>query len=73
MGKLLINKAKCLLCGDVLESVYRHDSKTCQCGNLSVDGGKDYIRRSYREEDSYEELSEEVLAPDFRMEEVTNY
>lgn len=69
MGKTLINKAKCLLCGDVLESTSRHDSKTCRCGNLSVDGGHDYIRRSYRDgEESYQELSEEFLAPDFRAE-----
>ena len=72
MGKILTNKAKCLICDDILESTSRHDSKTCSCGNLSVDGGHDYIRRSYREEDSYEDLSEEVLAPDFRAEEVTN-
>lgn len=26
--------------------------------NISVDGGHDYIRRCYQEEDKYEELSE---------------
>lgn len=26
--------------------------------NVSVDGGHDYIRRCYQEEDKYEELSE---------------
>ena len=41
-----MNAAKCLVCGDVLVSRTRHDFKTCQCGNLSVDGGEDYVKRS---------------------------
>ena len=48
-----------MLCGDVLTSEYRHDYRECSCGNLSVDGGHDYLSRGYREsEDSFEELSE---------------
>jgi hypothetical protein len=39
------NAAKCLSCGDVLESKYRHDFMTCSCGCVSVDGGMDYIKR----------------------------
>jgi hypothetical protein len=39
------NRAECLLCGDIIESTYRHDFVTCACGNLSVDGGPDYHRR----------------------------
>ena len=56
--KLLRNRAKCLVCGDVLESTDRHDFKTCSCGALSVDGGLDYIRRGFKSKDAYEELSE---------------
>ena len=52
------NAAKCLKCGEVIESRYRHDFVTCSCGALSVDGGKDYIRRAYLEEEGYEELLE---------------
>ena len=55
---MLTNKAKCLICGDVIESKHRHDFVTCTCGNLSVDGGKDYCKRSVKEVDKYEELSE---------------
>ena len=58
MRKILRNRAKCLICGEILESKHRHDFKTCKCGNLSVDGGKDYIKRSVKHLDKFEELSE---------------
>jgi len=51
------NIAKCLLCGDIIESKHRHDFVTCKCGNLSVDGGQDYWKRSIVHGiDSYKEL-----------------
>lgn len=34
----------CLVCGDVIESVHRHDLKYCSCKNLMLDGGRDYQR-----------------------------
>lgn len=53
------NAAKCKVCGDTIESTYRHDYVTCSCGNLSVDGGLDYLKRSLRDGfETYEELSE---------------
>lgn len=57
MVKIARNRAKCLVCGDVIESKYRHDYVTCSCGNLSVDGGKDYLKRSYKD-DRWEDKSE---------------
>lgn len=59
--KVIVNKAKCLICNEVIESTSRHDFKTCKCGNLSVDGGTDYIRRGYSSKDSVQELSEYQL------------
>ena len=47
--KIIENKAKCLTCGDIIESIDRHDYVQCSCGNISVDGGKDYLKRSYRD------------------------
>lgn len=38
------NAAKCLLCGDIIESVHRHDFQRCQCGEVFVDGGLAYRR-----------------------------
>lgn len=58
MKKLIINRAKCLLCNDVITSEHSHDFKTCKCGNLSIDGGNEYPRRLYNEPNSYQDLSE---------------
>lgn len=51
------NSAKCLECDDEIESKRRHDFVTCKCGNISVDGGKDYLRRSYKKLETYEDTS----------------
>ena len=56
--KVIVNKAKCKKCGEILESKFNHDFKTCSCKRLSVDGGLDYVRRGYKDKDSYIELSE---------------
>jgi hypothetical protein len=38
------NRARCLLCGDVIESKHRHDFVECHCYAIFVDGGADYWR-----------------------------
>jgi hypothetical protein len=40
--------ARCLKCGDLLESKHRHDFITCSCGCLSLDGGLAYRRVLWR-------------------------
>lgn len=57
MRKIFKNAAKCLKCGDIIESKHRHDYVTCSCGNVSVDGGTDYLRRSFKEMDSWIDIS----------------
>ncbi len=54
-----VNAARCLRCKDVIVSRHRHDFVTCSCGNVSVDGGKDYRRRCYRS-DEWEEVTMET-------------
>jgi hypothetical protein len=54
---IIRNAAKCLKCGDVIESKHCHDFVKCSCGNLFVDGGKDYLRRGYIDISLIEELS----------------
>ena len=40
-----MNKIRCLECGQVLESLFRHDFQSCGCANQTfVDGGRDYSR-----------------------------
>lgn len=59
MNKIIVNKIKCKKCGDIIESIHRHDFKFCKCGAVAVDGGKDYLRRLGNEDD-YEELFEAI-------------
>jgi hypothetical protein len=37
-------RVRCKTCGDVIQSLHRHDLKWCKCGNIFVDGGTDYLR-----------------------------
>jgi hypothetical protein len=39
------NEAECKLCGDRVYSRHHHDFRTCKCGAISVDGGREYMRR----------------------------
>lgn len=52
------NRAKCLACGDVIESTYRHDFRSCTCGNLYVDGGLDYVKRGFLDLSKVEDMCE---------------
>lgn len=47
MRKIIRNAIRCNHCGDVIESTYRHEYVQCSCGKVAVDGGHDYLRRSY--------------------------
>lgn len=64
---IIKNSAECLKCKCIIESKHRHDFVTCSCGDISVDGGKDYIKRSfstdaeYIDHGKYEKFSKEEL------------
>ena len=60
MRKIIKNAIRCKHCGDVIESTHRHDFKECSCERVFVDGGLDYLRRGFVENDDYVELSEYV-------------
>ncbi len=60
MQKIKVNKAKCLFCGDIIESTHVHDYKTCKCGKISVDGGTYYLKRGFPAGYKYEECIEEL-------------
>ena len=52
------NCIKCKSCGDIIISTHRHDFKRCSCGRVAVDGGYDYLKRSFTDgPDDFEELS----------------
>ena len=60
MTKIIKNAIQCKLCGDIIESTYRHEYIQCKCGACAVDGGHDYLRRSFKDKDCYIDLSETV-------------
>ena len=49
---IIINVIRCNICGDEIESKHRHDFVECSCGACAVDGGHDYLRKCFKEEDS---------------------
>ena len=70
MKKIIENSAKCLKCGDKIISKHRHDYVTCSCGNVSVDGGLDYCRRSFKEMDTWIDTSiweEDLSKPSYTV------
>lgn len=44
MAKHRICGITCPLCKDFVFSRTRHDMRSCSCGGISIDGGRDYIK-----------------------------
>ena len=72
MCKIIRNAIQCKHCGETIESVNVHDYVTCSCGACSVDGGHDYLRRSYETSPKvdYIDLSEYMNIPPDTSDEV---
>jgi hypothetical protein len=62
---ILRNSAKCLKCGDEVESKHVHDYRSCKCGAMAVDGGLQYLKRTAEKFDEVEDTSEEVECSDY--------
>ena len=71
MRKIIKNAIQCKLCGDVIESTDRRQYVTCKCGACAVDGGHDYLRRSYKDKDCYTDLLVTVPLTEYRAFECT--
>lgn len=54
-----MSKAKCRLCNDIIESKHRHDYVTCSCGEISVDGGSEYMHCRANDEKNFILLDDE--------------
>lgn len=57
-----VNRAQCRRCKQKITSKHVHDFQSCRCGTIFVDGGKEYLRRGYRNENDLIELSEYEVA-----------
>jgi hypothetical protein len=47
------NRAKCKLCGSIIESFHLYDYVTCKCGEIAVDGGTDYLSCAAKDFDNF--------------------
>ena len=54
-GRILLNEAACLRCGEVVTSRHRHELSMCGCGAVFVDGGNAYLRRGVVEGVAWED------------------
>lgn len=55
--KIIKNAIRCNICGDEIESKYRQNYVRCSCGACAVDGGHDYLRRTFKNKESYTDIS----------------
>ncbi len=62
-ARLVHNRARCRVCGDVVESRHVHDLRFCGCRRVGVDGGLFYLRRLGRRDDREEMSVWEEVAP----------
>lgn len=56
--RLTRNASQCRRCEVVIESTYRHDFKSCKCGDIFVDGGLVYRRIGWKDDAQWDDLSE---------------
>lgn len=66
---ILQNAAYCLKCDTYIISTHVHDYRSCNCGNIAVDGGNEYLKRSVAEKEDFidyslstESIPEEIRA-----------
>ena len=61
---IIINRVLCEKCNDIVVSNSNHDFVSCHCGNISIDGGKYYLKRSWENDPNFIELSEQIEIPE---------
>lgn len=59
MLRLIVNRVRCKKCNDIIESISTYDFKTCKCGAISIDGGKEYQKVSWKSDNPSEPSSDE--------------
>lgn len=72
MPKIVKNQAKCLKCNTTIESRSVHDFRSCKCGNIFVDGGKEYLRHGFSDPSLYENCSIFHDTPSKELNDVVN-
>ncbi len=60
------NRAKCKLCGEVIESMHKHDYVVCKCGEIAVDGGQEYSRCVAAHKENFLKIDDEGNAVEIK-------
>ncbi|MEG1287596.1 MAG: hypothetical protein RSD13_06040 [Clostridium sp.] len=55
--KIILNKIRCNICDEEIESKSTHDFKFCKCKSVAIAGGLEYLKRSCLEHGHFTELS----------------
>ncbi len=66
---IISNQGRCKLCGDAPFSAHRHDFKSCECGEICVDGGTVYIRRLAKNFNNFTEMA--IIIDDKAFDDIT--
>lgn len=59
-------RIKCKKCGDIIQSMHRHDFVSCKCGQIFIDGGGEYTRIGWKGEGELEDNVEELTKEDVK-------
>lgn len=55
---IVSNKCQCRRCGDIIESVFKHNLVYCRCNSIYIDGGTSRLVRGALNLDDILEMSE---------------
>jgi len=59
MERLMRNRAKCKLCGDIIESLHPHDFVACKCTEITIDGGLECYKASAKDPNNFLRIDDE--------------
>lgn len=62
---LVKNAIKCNFCKKIIQSLHRHDHKSCKCGRVAIDGGLSCPRILFTSPDDY--IDKSIVSDDFEV------
>ena len=67
MSNLIVSAAQCPKCLEIIVSGSHHDYHRCSCGEIAIDGGREYVRLSFRKTrpDVFDLKCVNILVQDF--------
>lgn len=60
-----VTGVECLKCENIIYSRHVHDFHYCQCGNVAIDGGRDYYKINYNSPNSFKTVKIELPINDW--------